>query len=194
MAIGLLPRLSQLTPHGVREWADQFSSRLEFLFQSPRQIGILEAAQFISLVATPGYVTIPTPTGDIVFQWGSGTIDPVPVAPVSPTITPAVATLAIGGGRPTVLSATAVTIAPGAGALAATGLAPVVSTTFVPPSGATSVTFPLTFPTGAFVAFAIGAGGNAFPYSVANLSTTGFTAVATTGGSTDNFYWLAVGH
>ena len=72
--IGQLPRLVLLTLGGIREWSDQAMQRLEFLFASPRQIGIAEIIQFQAIADTPGYLTIPTPQGNIILQWGSGTI------------------------------------------------------------------------------------------------------------------------
>lgn len=74
MSIGQLPRLWSLSPGAAKEWSDQFAQRLEFLFASPRQIGIVETGQFQATVDTIGFVTIPTPVGDILLQWGTDAI------------------------------------------------------------------------------------------------------------------------
>ncbi len=236
MSIGQLPRLAQLTLGGIREWSDQFAQRLEFLFASPRQIGLAEIIQFQATAANPGFFTIPTPVGDIIVQWGGDTIDPPPpgapsaaalaftseapvVTATSPMVcqpdagalhigllgppnvfangnysfTPATQALALTGVVP-VVSATGTDVTLNAGHAAVVGGAPVITILPVAPGGTRAVVFPMPFPGSAFVAFAIGNGVNAFPYSVSGLSTTGFVANTANGGISDNFYWLAIGN
>ena len=60
MSIGQLPRLNLLNWLGCQDWSDKFAQRLEFLFASPRQIGLVELIQFTSVADSPGYISIPT--------------------------------------------------------------------------------------------------------------------------------------
>lgn len=149
MSIGQLPRLSQLTLGGIREWSDQFAQKIEFLFASPRQIGLAEIIQFQAVADLPGFVTIPTPLGDFIVQWGSDTVDPVgPPSPVigprvgalsfslsapdvtgqtDVTISPDPAAILLTGGAPSVISATAISVTPGPGRASLAGSAPAVA-------------------------------------------------------------------
>lgn len=194
MSIGQLPRLWDLTKEGIRDWSDKTMQRLEFIFTSPRQFGLAEIEQFQSTAAGTGYLTVPTPVGDLLIQWGNDVVDPPPVGPASPVIAPGMADLAIAGEIPSVAGEATVLIVPTAGTLPATGSAPLVTTAVPVPAGRRDVTFPFSFPNSCFVAFAIGSGTNAFPYSVSNLSATGFTANVANAGIVDSFYWIAIGN